>query len=147
MFLFCSCAAAASGGYCRRPGRRIAAAAGAGLLAAGLLAAVPAQAIEPPDARSVAVAAATYGSLYGMAVVASSVAATAMIGLVPPAQLPVAMTFGMPLVMVAVMSNGVPWAVVTVPPWASAQWDLWIGPPAGAPGPVSAIPVQASCPP
>lgn len=113
----------------RRGAATAAAMAATAMAVAGLLAAAPAQAFEPPDARSATVAVATYGTLYGMAVAASSVAASAIIGLVPPAQLPVAMTFGMPLVMVAVMSNGVPWALATVPPWTAAQWDAWTGPP------------------
>lgn len=105
----------------------------AALALAGLLAASPAHAFEPPAAKSAAVTAATYGSLYGMAVVASSVTAAAISGFVPASQLSAATTFGIPLVMVAVMSNAVPWALANVPAWTAAQWDAWVGPPP-APG-------------
>jgi hypothetical protein len=66
--------------------------------------------------RTAAIYGAVYGSLYTVAFAASNVASFTIMSLASPAWLPVAMSFGMPAVMVGVMSQAVPKVIEAVPP-------------------------------
>lgn len=98
----------------------------AGVLAAFLLAPRPAKAFEAPSGKDVAKAVAVYGTLYTMAIITSRTAAFVIGAMAAPSYTTLAVAFGVPVVTVAVMSNGVPWAVEAIPPWVDENYDQWM---------------------
>ncbi len=76
----------------------------------------PAQALELPSRTTVAAYAAVFGTLYLVGLVGSQAAIQVIRVTVPGPWVMTTITFGVPAVMVGIMSQAVPHAVATIPP-------------------------------